>query len=56
MSKKYESEHTVVYENEDGDMWIKDKESGEREYYPHNSDKSYTFDDTELIDKDEDED
>ncbi|MEA3498464.1 MAG: hypothetical protein U9R16_05325 [Campylobacterota bacterium] len=56
MAKVYESDDTVVYRNEDGDTWIKNKETDEREYIPNGSEESAgTFDSEQQIDNDSDE-
>jgi hypothetical protein len=55
MSKIYEADDTVVYKNEDGDLWIKDRESGERTYIPADSDEpAGVFDGHHQIDIDSD--
>jgi len=56
MAKVYESDDTVVYRNEDGDTWIKDKETDERTYIPSGSEEpAGIFDSEHQIDNEDDD-
>jgi len=42
--KIYEDDKTVIYEDEKGNRWIKNKKTKERTYEPNSGNGSYHFD------------